>query len=93
MSCKKEEEPVSPSRTVDQVATQENREEALFNKHCILCHRDGKRLQDVKRIEDIVNAMRNPKGSMPKFDEREIPDQEANGIAKFIFLSILAGKR
>ena len=93
MSCKKaEKQSEPPPRVVEQAATQSKMGEELFNKHCIMCHRQGRKIENVHEPEDITKVMRNPKGSMPEFDEEKIPDQAADEIAKFIFLSIIAHK-
>ena len=55
-----------------------------------MCHRQGSKIENIREPEDITKVMRNPKGSMPAFDEEKIPDQEADEIAEFIFLSIIA---
>jgi mono/diheme cytochrome c family protein len=92
MGCKKAEEPVEPPRSAEQAATQEKTGEELFNKHCIMCHREGSKIKNIREPADIAKVMRNPKGRMPEFNEAKIPDQEADEIAQFIFLSIIAHK-
>jgi mono/diheme cytochrome c family protein len=90
MSCKKVEKTVEPSKSVEKVATQENIGEELFNRYCILCHREVSMIKNITEPAAIVKVMRNPKGSMPAFDEEKIPDQEADEIANFIFLSTMS---
>ena len=90
MSCKKAEKPAELSGAVEQAAEQGKIGEELFNKHCIMCHREGKKFENIREPADITKAMRNPKGNMPEFDEEKIPDQGAEEIAKFIFLKIIA---
>jgi len=73
--------------------------EELFKKNCQVCHPDGgniinkekpinrKTLQanGFKTPGDIVKQMRNPGPAMTKFTEQDIPDAEAEAIAKYIF--------
>ena len=92
MSCKKAEKQAEPPRVAEQAATQAEMGEELFNKHCIMCHRQGSKIENIREPADITKVMRNPKGNMPAFDEEKIPDQEADKIAAFIFLSIIAHK-
>lgn len=92
MSCQDVGKTVEPPRSVGPAATQENIGEELFNKHCVMCHREGSKFENIREPADIAKVMRNPKGSMPEFDEEKITDQEADTIAKFIFLSIIAHK-
>jgi mono/diheme cytochrome c family protein len=92
LSCKKTEKTVERSQSVKKVVTSENVGEQLFNKQCLLCHREGSKFKNIGDPSDIVKAMRNPKGSMPQFKEENISEQEADEIAKFIFLSIIAHK-
>ncbi len=87
--CKKvEKQSEEPSRVVQ--PTQEDTGQNLFNKHCVMCHPDAERMRVVKTPDDIVNIMRNPKMGMPQFDKKEISDEDAKVIAKYIFLSILS---
>lgn len=73
--------------------------ENLFNQYCLMCHPDGGNIfnaqkslhrndlnsHNIKKIEDIVNIMRNPGPGMPSFDEDKIPDDLAKKIAEYIF--------
>jgi len=92
VNCKKVEKQVEPPRSVESGATQEKTGEALFNKHCVLCHREGNKIERIREPADIAKVMRNPTGSMPEFNEEKISDHEADAIAKFIFPSIIAHK-
>jgi hypothetical protein len=58
----------------------------------VLCHPGGDGMREIKNSDDIVKVMRHPKGTMPKFDEKEIPDAEAESLAHYIFFSILLKK-
>ncbi|MCG2720750.1 MAG: cytochrome c [Thermodesulfovibrionales bacterium] len=69
--------------------TQGNTGEKLFQEHCVRCHQDGSRMKAIKKQEDITSAMRAPKGSMPKFGDREISENDAEVLAKYVFFSIL----
>ena len=92
IGCKKaEKQPESSKQDVLQT-TQENIGEKLFNQHCVTCHTDDKKMKDIKKIEDIIKTMRNPKLGMPTFNEEEIPNDAAEAIAKYIFFSILFKK-
>ncbi|HEY3307527.1 MAG TPA: c-type cytochrome [Desulfuromonadaceae bacterium] len=69
-----------------------------FEKHCAVCHPDGQNTinarkplnrkslaaNGIKSTKDIVAKMRNPGPGMTRFDEKTIPDKEANEIAKYI---------
>jgi len=68
---------------------QENTGEKLFQEHCIRCHQDSSRMKAIKKQEDITSAMRSPKGSMLKFGNREISENDAKVLAKYVFFSIL----
>lgn len=72
--------------------------EELFKKHCQVCHPDGGNIinkekpitgkalnaNGLKTPRDIVKQMRNPGTGMTKFDEQEMPDADAEAIAKYI---------
>lgn len=72
--------------------------EAEFKEHCAVCHPDGgniinpqktlhkKNLEanNIKKPEDIIQKMRNPGPGMTQFDEKTIPDKEAQKIAEYI---------
>lgn len=72
--------------------------EELFNKHCIVCHRNGGNIINPKKPigraaleannistpDDIIHVMRNPGKGMKRFDEAALPDEEARAIAEYI---------
>ncbi len=72
--------------------------EELFKKNCQVCHPDGGniinkekpinekalRANGIKTPRDIVKQMRNPGTGMTKFAEQEMPDPDAEAIAKYI---------
>jgi len=72
--------------------------EAEFKEHCAVCHPDGgniinpqktlhkKNLEanNIKKPEDIIKIMRNPGPGMTPFDEKTIPDKDAQKIAEYI---------
>jgi mono/diheme cytochrome c family protein len=92
IGCKKaEKQPEASKQSVVQ-STQKNIGEKLFNEHCVMCHPDDNRMKDIKKPNDIIKAMRNPKSGMPKFNEEEIPNDAAEAITKYIFSSILFQK-
>ena len=72
--------------------------EALFKQHCSPCHADGgnivnpqktlhkkdREANGVKSVTDIVGKMRNPGPGMTKFDEKTLPDKDAQVIAEYV---------
>jgi len=72
--------------------------EAKFNELCAVCHPDGgniinskktlhkkdREANNIKTEADIIKNMRNPGPGMTKFDEKTVPDKEAQEIAKYI---------
>jgi len=72
--------------------------EQLFSLHCASCHPGGsntitpsKTLKTadlqanmIKTPEDIVEKMRTPGPSMPRFTEAMIPEKEALQIGKYV---------
>jgi len=90
MACEKKE----PAGTAEQVKMGET----LFKQHCSPCHPDGgntvnpqktlhkndREANDIKTASDIVNNMRNPGPGMTKFDEKTLPDKDADAIAEYI---------
>lgn len=70
----------------------------LFEKHCQVCHPDGGNIvnkektikRDVLKANgintpgDIVKQMRNPGPGMTKFAEHDVPDKDAEAIARYI---------
>jgi mono/diheme cytochrome c family protein len=87
--CNRTGEQNEPPTKTAVKTTQENPGEKLFQEHCIRCHQDGSRMKAIKKQEDITSAMRSPKGSMPKFGNREISENDAKVLAKYVFFSIL----
>lgn len=80
------------------IAVSEESGEALFNKHCTMCHPNGGNIinpkktlssetlkkNGIKTVDDIIKIMRNPKPGMLKFDEKKISDHDAEEIAEYI---------
>jgi mono/diheme cytochrome c family protein len=87
--CRQQEKSAEVPGTVQDAETQVEKGEELFNAHCMPCHREGSRLQNVHRPEEVFNAMRNPKGSMPRFEDKVITQEEKKILSRFIFLKIL----
>ena len=72
--------------------------EGLFRQNCAMCHPDGGNIinpqktlhKDVREqngintAEDIIKKMRNPAPGMSTFDETDLSDKEAKGIAEYI---------
>lgn len=72
--------------------------EELFKTHCQVCHPDGGNIinkekplnrkalfaNGIKTPRDIVKQMRDPGTGMTKFAEKEMPDRDAEAIAKYI---------
>jgi len=72
--------------------------EALFKKHCAVCHPDGgnivkpthtlqkKNLEQhgIKNWKGIVKNMRTPGPGMTPFDAKTISDKDAKAIAEYI---------
>jgi cytochrome c6 len=72
--------------------------EALFKEHCTACHPDGGNIINPKKTlhkkdmvankvlseADIIAVMRNPGPGMLKFDEKTIPQKDAQAIAQYI---------
>ncbi len=70
----------------------------LFAKNCAPCHANGgnivnpaftlhakdRQAHGVKTAKDIIGKMRNPGPGMTKFDEKTIPDKDAQKIADYI---------
>jgi mono/diheme cytochrome c family protein len=92
IGCKQGGTNPAASKQAATETTQEVRGEKLFHEHCSMCHSDGNRMKDIKSQGAIINTMRNPKDSMPKFSEVEIPNDAADAIAKYVFFSVLLKK-
>jgi mono/diheme cytochrome c family protein len=93
--CKKEDKSAETGTPIAAKGTEKNNGKKLFNQHCIMCHREGSLIKDNKNIQnedDIVTAMRQPKGSMPTFDANEIREDEAKKIANYLFFTIIISK-
>jgi cytochrome c6 len=72
--------------------------EDLFKQHCAPCHPNGGNIVNpqktlrqkdresngVKTASDIVSKTRNPGPGMTKFDEKALPDKDAQAIAEYI---------
>jgi cytochrome c6 len=72
--------------------------EALFMKHCSVCHPDGGNIinpqktlhkkdrttNNIKSAKDIIGKMRNPGTGMTPFDSNVISDKDAREIAEYI---------
>ncbi|HEX9020183.1 MAG TPA: c-type cytochrome [Nitrospirota bacterium] len=81
-----------------QKAASQNFGEKRFKELCSICHPDGgnivnpkktlhkadREANNVKTAADVVNRMRNPGPGMTKFDEKTVPDKEAQEIAKYV---------
>lgn len=72
--------------------------EAEFKEYCSACHFDGGNLinpaktlskidrekNGVKTVKDIIKIMRKPGEGMSMFDEKTLPEADANKIAEYI---------
>ena len=72
--------------------------EALFSKHCSVCHPGGGNVinskkpidrkalesRNIKTPDDIVKVMRNPVAPMVRFDEKTISQADALAIGEYI---------
>ena len=72
--------------------------EALFKKHCEVCHTGGGNIinpkktlhkkdmekNNIKTKDDIIRNMRKPGPGMTPFDEKTIPPKDAKEIAEYI---------
>ena len=72
--------------------------EALYKKHCALCHPNGGNIirpektllkkdlasRGIKTPKDIVNVMRNPGKGMKTFREDKLSEADAQKIADYI---------
>lgn len=72
--------------------------EAEFKEYCSACHYDGGNLinpaktlskidrekNGVKTTKDIIKIMRKPGEGMSMFDEKTLPETDANKIAEYI---------
>ncbi len=63
-------------------AAAEQSGEALYKKHCLLCHPQAGRL----RAEIVIQRMRTPVPPMPRFDETKVSDASAAKIEQYVRL-------
>ncbi|MCL5023678.1 MAG: c-type cytochrome [Nitrospirae bacterium] len=93
------EKPKEQAGTPEQAKPAEAKDgEALFKQHCSPCHPDGgntvnpqktlhkkdREANGVKSAPDIIGKMRNPGPGMTKFDEKTLPDKDAQAIAEYV---------
>jgi cytochrome c6 len=93
------EKPKEQAGTAEQAKPAEAKiGESLFKQHCSPCHGEGgnninpqktlhkkdREANGVKTASDIVGKMRNPGPGMTKFDEKTIPDKDAQAIAEYV---------
>lgn len=79
-------------------AASPKRGEAEFKEYCAACHSDGgniinpaktlskkdREMNGIKTSKDIIKIMRKPGEGMTTFDDKTLPDKEANRIADYI---------
>jgi mono/diheme cytochrome c family protein len=104
--CSKKEQPekteVQQAPPAEQTAPapveSANSGEALFKKHCAVCHADGGNIINAKKTlhskalaasnitkpADIVKVMRNPGPGMTRFDEATLSAKDADAIAEYV---------
>ena len=72
--------------------------EALFKQYCQMCHPNGGNIinkkktldqkslhaNNIKTESDIIKTMRNPGPGMTRFDEKVIPEDDAQAISQYI---------
>jgi cytochrome c6 len=72
--------------------------EAGFKEYCVACHADGGNIinsaktlskkdrekNGVLTVKDIIKIMRQPGEGMSQFDEKTLPEAEAEKIAEYI---------
>ena len=92
LGCAQQGQPAGDEKKVLAESSRKDAGEELFDKHCIFCHKNGDRIRNVRIPADIVDVMRSPKGSMPKFGEKEITDEDAAVLSRFIFIKVLGNK-
>ncbi len=73
-----------------------------FERNCYVCHPKGGNVitpaktlhnkdlekNNILKVADIINKMRNPGPGMTKFDEAIIPDATAQAIAEYILRTL-----
>jgi cytochrome c6 len=94
-----DKEGAASAETAAEAASDDSGEgEALYKKHCAICHPDGGNIinskktlhkndldaSNIKTAEDIVKTMRNPGPGMTKFPEEKISNEDATKIAEYI---------
>ncbi len=92
------EKPKEQAGTAEQAKQGEAKSgEALFKQHCAVCHPDGGNIANpqkslhkkdreangVNTAADIIAKMRNPGPGMTTFDEKMLPDKDAQAIAEY----------
>jgi cytochrome c6 len=84
-----------------QKATSNKPGEGKFHELCALCHPDGGNIvnpkktlhkkdlesNNIKTETDIIKIMRKPGPGMTAFDEKTVPDKEAQEIARYILMT------
>jgi mono/diheme cytochrome c family protein len=65
------------------IAASKDTGEALFKKHCFVCHPHVSKLKRLS-LKEILDTIKNPSPYMPIFDENKIPDDDAKRIADYI---------
>jgi mono/diheme cytochrome c family protein len=65
------------------IATSKDTGEALFKKHCSVCHPHVANLRPLS-LKKILDTIKNPSPYMPNFDENKISDDDAKRIADYI---------
>lgn len=96
VACEKTKEQAGTAEQAKQGETKSG--EALFKQYCSICHPDGgnnvnpqkplhkkeREANGVKTASDIVGKMRNPGPGMTIFDEKTIPNKDAQAIAEYV---------
>lgn len=84
-----------------QKASEKKTGEVKFNELCALCHPDGgniinpkktlhkkdREANNIRTESDIIKVMRKPGPGMTTFDEKTVPDKEAQEIAKYVIMT------
>ena len=80
--------------------------EALFKKHCSVCHMDGGNLitpsktltkkdrekNNIMTAEAIIKTIRTPGPAMTKFDTKTISEKDAKEIAEYIIKTFIVAE-
>jgi cytochrome c6 len=70
----------------------------IFKAKCAVCHPDGGNIlkkektlhrkalaaNNLKTVRDLVKYMRSPGPGMTKFDQKALPDKDAQAVAEYI---------